>query len=215
MNAILQLFMKAPVPGQVKTRLCPPLSHAQAACIHEQLCLQLCDALASIPAVMTEIWVGDADAYNASALHPFFTTLQARYHLNVYRQCEGDLGARMFDALQNGLNRAERVVVVGGDCLSVDAAYVWEALNALDTPASIVLGPADDGGYVLVGTRQCRQGMFDDIMWGSDKAFLQSLNNFMRLNYSVKLLKPRWDIDTFQDLQRRAPALLSAVLANQ
>lgn len=213
MKAILQLFMKAPVPGQVKTRLCPPLSHAQAAQVHEQLCLQLCDALAAIPSVVTEIWVGGADVGNA--LHPFFTTLQARYSLNVYQQCEGDLGVRMYDALQQGLTRAERVVIVGGDCLSVDAAYVWDALNALDTPASVVLGPADDGGYVLVGARQCRLGMFDNIMWGSDQVLLQTLNNFTRLNYGVKLLMPRWDIDTYQDLQRRAPALLNTVLATQ
>lgn len=220
MNAILQLFMKAPVPGQVKTRLCPPLSYEQAAHIHEQLCLQLCDALASIPSVVTEIWVGRADdgdeeVHNASAWHPFFTTLQTRYGLSLYRQCKGNLGVRMHDALQNGLNRAERVVIVGGDCLSVDAAYVGEALNALDSPASVVLGPADDGGYVLVGARQCRPGMFENVMWGSEQAFLQTLNNFARLNYGVKLLMPRWDIDTYQDLQRRAPALLNAVLANQ
>lgn len=206
MSSLLQLFMKAPVPGLVKTRLHPPLTPEQAACIHELLCVRLCESLCPLPGVTTEVWAG------GDASHPFFSCLQEQFGVAVYQQPAGDLGVRMQATLQNGLHRAERVVIVGGDCLSVDQAYVQEALSHLGGAGRAVLGPAHDGGYVLVGAADVRPGMFADVAWGSDQALAQTLNNFQRLGFDVTLLAPRWDIDTMADLQAHAPSLLESVL---
>lgn len=202
MRSILQLFMKAPVPGLVKTRLCPPLSLPQAATVHRQMCEQLCEQLKLIPGVVTEVWAGGEMA------HPFFTDLLSRFAVSLHEQASGDLGARMQGAFHAGLSRAERVVIVGGDCLSVDERCVTEALQVLREPDDAVLVPADDGGYVLVGVREVRDGLFDGVAWGSDLALAQTVKNFRTLGYRVTQLAPRWDIDTYADLVRHAPALL-------
>lgn len=205
-TSILQLFMKAPVPGLVKTRLHPPLTLEQAACIHEMLCARLCETLCQLPGITTEVWAG------SDASHPFFGQLQQQFGVAVHEQPAGDLGARMQATLQDGLRRSPRVLIVGGDCLSVDPAYVQEALSYLVGADRAVLGPAEDGGYVLVGAAEARVGMFADVAWGSDQALSQTLRNFRRLDYDVTLLASRWDIDTFADLQSHAPDLLESVM---
>lgn len=205
MNGLLQLFMKAPVPGRVKTRLCPPLSSMQAARVHETLCLRLCEKLSSVPGMTTEIWAG------GDVSHPFFTELSQRFGLPVYEQINGDLGEKMHHAIQTGLMRAESVIVVGGDCLSVDATYVQEAGAALERYSDAVIGPALDGGYVLVGAKRCIKGMFDHVAWGTDQALSATLANFLRLNISITALSDRWDIDTVDDLENYAPEILRAV----
>lgn len=205
-RSILQLFMKAPVPGHVKTRLHPPLTLDQAAKVHEVLCTRLCEALCGLPDVTVEVWAGGAHS------HPFFAGLRQRFGVRVYQQPEGDLGQRMQETLTDGLLRAERVVIVGGDCLSVDQPYVQQAIFALaGSPGRAVLGPADDGGYVLVGANEVRSGMFSNVTWGSDQAMEQTLQNFRQLAYNVTLLPVRWDIDTLPDLQRHAPSLLQTI----
>lgn len=202
MSALLQLFMKAPVPGLVKTRLCPPLSLERACAVHERLCFTLCEKLANIPGVTTEIWAsGEVD-------HAFFVRLSALFGVRVRAQVAGDLGAKMTASLRSGLLRASRVVIVGGDCLSVDADYVLNAFAALDVLHDAVFGPALDGGYVLVGARSCNETMFEQVSWGSDQALQQTLANFDRLTLDVFQLAPRWDIDTYEDLVRYAPFLL-------
>ena len=110
-----------------------------------------------------------------------------------------DLGARMHNALASALARAERVVLVGSDCPAIDREYLVEALDALER-VPVVLGPALDGGYVLIGTREIDPGIFRGVAWGTGKVLAQTVERLRQLGWRWKELRALADIDRPEDL---------------
>jgi rSAM/selenodomain-associated transferase 1 len=111
------------------------------------------------------------------------------------------LGERMESALAEGLTTHRKAIIVGSDCPSVDANYVHQALQALDK-ADVVLGPSDDGGYVLIGARTHLAGMLANVSWGTDRALAETLARLDSVGLSCVQLSPRWDVDEPEDWQR-------------
>jgi uncharacterized protein len=105
----------------------------------------------------------------------------------------------MYNALVAGLERFERVVLVGSDCPSIDRDYLHQALLALEQD-DIVLGPAADGGYTLVGARRVPREMFEGISWGTGAVFSETTLRLQRSGVAWSALPVLTDIDRPGDL---------------
>lgn len=141
----IAVFAKAPLPGQVKTRLIPLLGAEGAAAAYRQMtlhALQIATAVASV-----SLWTAGA------ADHPFLRECGEQFGAALHAQSDGDLGVRMAHCLQLLLQRHRRVLLIGSDCPALRAVDLQLAAAALDHDGAVVFTPAEDGGYVLVGLR--------------------------------------------------------------
>ena len=192
-SALLIQFAREPVEGAVKTRLIGALSPRQACQLHSELVQWTCNTLLAAQ-------LGDVElAVAGSTGHPLFAACRERGVRGLTRQRGGDLGERMYNAMLDGLARYERVLLVGSDCPAIDAAYLQQALEALDR-VPVVLGPAVDGGYVLIGGRQVDPGLFSGIAWGGDRVYVQTLRRLRALGLRWAALPALADIDRPADL---------------
>jgi len=186
-------FAREPVPGRVKTRLQPVLDAAGACELHSALLTHTARQLATVARCERELWVaGDPS-------HPVLVHAAALGGAAVRRQQGADLGERMQHALATALVGSARVVLVGSDCPGLDDAYVEAAFAALAT-ADVVLGPALDGGYVLIGVRRVDALLFRDVDWSTSAVLAQTLARVDALGWRAALLEPRRDIDRPEDL---------------
>lgn len=196
----LQLLARLPVAGKVKTRLIPVLGEQGACALHAQL---LEDRLALLQACRDELGLAVEWWVDTDAPHP----LLARSPGPVCLQHGADLGARMQHALTTALdsNGFRQVLLIGSDCLALDQHYIAQALGKLEEGAEVVLGPALDGGYVLIGLAtqdpQAVASLFQDIDWGTDAVLEQTLCRIRDAGLSCSLLPPLPDVDRPEDLQ--------------
>lgn len=117
-------------------------------------------------------------------------------------QSEGDLGQRLVGAFAQAFcGGARRVVIIGSDCPYLDAEDIREAWAQLKT-CDLVLGPAEDGGYWLVGLRQNQPGLFKDITWSSASVFGETMARAKVLGLKSFLLRTLSDVDTREDWER-------------
>ena len=199
----LALFAKAPVPGKVKTRLTTVFSAEQACAIHCQLIELMCDNLAQCVDLDWRLWVSEH--------HTYFNDLAALHSVSIEQQRGGGLGERLQDAANRSLSRADQCILIGSDCPDLTAAYVHEAMNILAQPdCDIVIGPATDGGYVLLGLKQRRAELFTDIDWGSNQVFAQTQKKIRESGLGLRLLPKLSDIDHPDDV-RQCVALHSSL----
>jgi rSAM/selenodomain-associated transferase 1 len=195
MKAAVAILARAPVPGRAKTRLTPPLTPDAAAQV-ARACLE--ETLRRFPratdAPFTLFLDGDADPALVD------TVRGAGVHLAA--QAEGDLGARLraaFEALR--AEGAEAVLAIGADSPTLDPARIAEAIAALEE-CDVVLGPADDGGYYLIGMRGERSGILDGIPWSTGRTLDATIARARSLGCAVRLLPPHYDIDDAATLAR-------------
>ena len=187
---LVQVFTRPPIPGQVKTRLIPELGEAGAADLHAELASLALEALEASD-LDYELWcASDID-------HPFFDGFEV-----IRKPQQGkDLGERMENAMKDGLSRASKVILIGTDLPTLDIDYLRKAFESLDAH-QITLGPADDGGYGLIGSSGDLPDVFSDIPWGSSEVLEITCHrlNAARINFS--LLPLLWDVDTPEDFLR-------------
>lgn len=197
----LILFSRYPQPGTTKTRLIPHLGETGAAQLQRQMTAQVLRQIWPLlhPAaeqathpISAAIWFsGDESARMADWLGPGWA---------LHPQPSGDLGDRLLAAVKQAIaTGAKRVVVIGADCPGVDSAILQQAFAALHDH-DLVLGPATDGGYYLIGLRQPVAALFCGIDWGTERVFAQTMAIAQSLQLSVATLAPLTDIDTAADL---------------
>ena len=187
---LIQLVCKAPVLGKVKTRLIQKLGRRGALDLYLQMFERLIAEL-SASGFNTELWISpDKD-------HAFFEP----YAFARFQQAGPDLGGRMSTALRDGLTRHESVILVGTDLPLIDRSYIEQAVGALQTH-DVVLGPAEDGGYGLVGVKAETPDMFSDIDWGTERVLSQTCARLNRDGLDFGLLPLIWDVDRPDDLPR-------------
>jgi len=191
----LQLFSRFPEPGAVKTRLARRIGAIEACGVHEALLRRSAATLREAALGPVELWL---DRY---APHPLIDELLADGLEGPFSQNGAQLGERMYHALSHGLQRAAAVILIGSDCPAMDAQYLAGARDALQR-ADIVFGPAEDGGYVLVGARRVSTALFKGVPWGTGEVLAASLRAAGRAGLSVALLGARYDVDEWEDLQR-------------
>ncbi len=199
-DSALIIFAKAPIPGQVKTRLCPPLTPDEAATLHGSFVL---DTLERSKAAVTKLRL-PMDRYLAcapDASHVFFKIMEERHGVRVLDQVGENLGARMtqiFTSIFAG--GYKQVLIIGTDVPSLPLTHYQQALVLLTTH-DLVLGPAHDGGYYLIGLTRAIPDLFAGIPWSTDQVLALTKQKARALGLKTALL-PEWcDIDTIEDLR--------------
>jgi len=196
-DARILIFAKAPEPGRVKTRLIPILGAQGAADLHARLLTDTLARLAPARLAPVELWCAP-DPGRAP-----FPELASRYRLGLHPQRGADLGARMLDAAADALARSGAVVLIGTDCPPLGEAYLARALASLRR-ADAVLGPAQDGGYVLLGLKRAAPELFSSIPWGTDRVAATTRDRMDTLGWDWAELPVLWDLDRPDDLTRLA-----------
>lgn len=198
---VLILFAKAPVPGQVKTRLCPPLSGDEAASLHGSMVLDMLEHSRSLKGTDRVL------AASPSPDHPFFQAVASRFGIDLWEQTGIDLGARMASAFHTAFERGyEHAVIVGSDIPELTAHPIRQALSLL-TEHDLVLGPTLDGGYYLIGMNRPIPELFTDIPWSTANVCSITHRKAEALGLSVGMTSPLRDLDTLEDLHHLTQAL--------
>ena len=195
--ARILVFAKAPVPGQAKTRLIPALGAEGAADLHRRLLQDTVARLCAAALGAVELWV------TPDGGHPCFRALVERWPISLHAQSGPDLGARLDHASREALGRGDAAILVGCDCPGLTADYVATALRVL-TSQDAVLGPALDGGYVLLGIKRPEPELFRDMPWGGDHVAELTAGRLDALGRRWSRLPPLQDIDRPEDLQHLA-----------
>ncbi|MEX1196293.1 MAG: TIGR04282 family arsenosugar biosynthesis glycosyltransferase [Pseudohongiellaceae bacterium] len=198
-DTLLLLFAREPVTGRVKTRLQPALGEADTLRLHEDLTRHMARTVAGSGQCQWRFCVA------GDPTHPLFTALtRSGNGLPPLAQQGEDLGERMHNAVHTALAGHEQVILLGADCASVDASYLEQAVMALRTAQDVVLGPAEDGGYVLLGLKSDRWPLFADMPWGTASVVSQTRERLRGASACWSELPPRWDVDRPEDLGRLA-----------
>jgi hypothetical protein len=195
---VLQVFAKSPVPGNVKTRLAATIGNEAAAEHHARFIeITMMTAVAARDAgVIDEIELWCAPVTGA----PGFAAWRDTHRVSLHTQEGADLGARMRTALDSALARGARAVLVGTDCPMLDVAYIARAVAALET-CDAVFGPAEDGGYVLVGISRSIDA-FSRVPWSAPDTMAATRRRLASSRAVWEELPVLWDIDEPDDLAR-------------
>ena len=182
----IAILAKAPIPGFAKTRVIPAIGAHAAAVLQERLTER---AVATARAAA----LGDLTLWCAPD-----TTHRSFHDLGVTlnRQPEADLGARMLAAFG-----ARPTLVIGTDCPALTAAHLRDAAAAL-TNHDVVLIPAEDGGYVLIGARVAHPELFAGMTWSVPSVLAETRARIAARRLSCAELPALWDVDTEDDLDR-------------
>jgi hypothetical protein len=189
----LLVLTRAPEAGKVKTRLAATLGAQAAADLYERLVHECLEKSVSADLCPVDIWC------SPSPKHAFFQHCQDRYGTRLYQQGTGDIGQRMSHAIMSALQYAEQVVLVGADCPALDARDLDTAFKVLQQGTDVVLGPAEDGGYYLIGMREQQPSLFESIPWSTDKVLAVTATRLRERGLNWHSLPVHRDVDTAED----------------
>lgn len=186
----LVIFVKAPRPGTVKTRLAESIGPDAACAAYVELVEVLLQKLAAVPRVDLRFTPDDAALEITSWLRPNWQLLP---------QGPGDLGARLLLAFEDAFRHgARRVVIIGSDCPHVAPGHIAEAWRQLEQ-YDVVLGPATDGGYWLIGLKEIQPALFQHIPWSQAHVLQTTIDRAVKATLRVQLLNEFSDVDTKED----------------
>ncbi len=191
---IIICFCKHPEPGLVKSRLAKDIGNEHAAEIYKLLLDETLKSISNLEAKVYLYCYPNVD-------HPILQQYKNKYGLTLKKQCDGNLGMKMFHAITNHLNGNSNVVLVGSDCLEINASYIQKAFESLNSGYEIVLGPAIDGGYALIGANNINVSIFQDIAWSTNEVLKQTEEKINGLNWKYSCLNKVRDLDTLGDFQ--------------
>jgi rSAM/selenodomain-associated transferase 1 len=190
----IAVFARVPVAGQVKTRLIPALGAGGAADLHARLVESTLARARRAGDASVRLWLdGDPARYTAPP------------GVAVSMQSGADLGARMHHAFVVTLARAAACVLIGTDCPALQPRHLRDAFETLDSH-DVVLVPAEDGGYVLVGLTVPQPRLFEDMAWGEPTVLAATRARIDAAGLRAAYLDPLPDLDTPADLARARAA---------
>jgi len=196
--AALLVFAKDPRPGAVKTRLATALGETGAATLYRDLVER---TLRTATQAREKGIVGDVIVHGTPSIRTTaFANWERVHRIVLAEQSQGDLGARMRAALEGALQRGGRALLIGTDAPAIDVAYIAQAADALDSHDA-VFGPAEDGGYVLIGLRRPLD-LFGGIAWGQADVMALTRARLRQLGASWFELPTSWDVDRPADVER-------------
>jgi len=188
----LLVFARSPRPGRVKTRLVPLLGAQGAARLHARLVERTLST--AVAAGLGRVYLYCTPGTGGA----FFKKMQKRFGVRLRPQSRGDLGERMYNALR----RYPCAVLIGSDCPALKPADLRAAARALREDADVVLAPAEDGGYPLIGLRRVSRRLFDGIAWGGPQVLAQTRRRLRAMGWRWKELRTLWDVDRPEDVAR-------------
>ncbi len=191
LKTVIAQFVKSPETDQVKTRLQPHLTKEQATQVHIKLACHVAQKAACFRAAELALW--------SSAEGAFVDGLSQKHGVAHYRQLGSGLGERLLHTVQSTLVNADAVILIGSDCPFIDEGYLDKAIAQL-SQNDVVIGPASDGGYVLLGLKKSHVSLFQGIAWGTDAVCEQTIEKIKCLGLSYAALSTLADIDRPEDL---------------
>ncbi len=196
-NTAVLVFLKYPIPGQVKTRLANTMGDEKACEIYLEL---LHRVFALTQCLSREAFTVYA-VYDSA--HPVgnYQSLLSNYRVNFIPQTNGDLGERLFHAFFNVLEFHESAIAIGTDCVSLTKEIFETARQLLHDQKNCVIGPSEDGGYYLIGLSKAYPELFEKISWSTSTVFKETLQKSHELSLQVQILAKLYDIDTPSDYQ--------------
>ncbi|HHJ34910.1 MAG TPA: glycosyltransferase [Gammaproteobacteria bacterium] len=194
-DTIILVFAKAPIEGQVNTRLIPDIgvraaTRLQHDLIHQRLMMLRQAKLCAV----TLMCAPDAE-------QAFFLECGRQYAVNLLQQSGDNLGNRMSSGITAALKNYKYCIVIGTDAPALDERLIVQAMKTLYRK-DVVFVPAEDGGYVLVGLRRNCDFLFEDISWGTADVMQQSRTRLDEKKISYQELETCWDVDRLDDYQR-------------
>ncbi len=201
MSRAFTIMAKAPRAGEVKTRLCPPLSAEEAAELSR--CF-LVDTLAKVNLLGAATPVL---SYTPDEARDFFQALAPGFLLLPQRGV--DLGARMAHCFAQLFHRGYTdVLLMGSDLPTLPQDVLWQALDLMAQPQTdVVLGPSEDGGYYLIGLRTLHRELFEAMTWSTSRVLAETVERAETKGLQVAYLPDWFDVDTPEDLERLHAAL--------
>lgn len=193
-NALLTVA-KRPAPGRTKTRLTPPLTPVQASALYEHFLCDTLELMRNTPDVQRLI------AYLPPEEQAYFTTLAPDFAFVL--QEGDDLGARLDNAIQHHLGLGyEKTVIMDSDSPTLPVRCLAEAFSALTDDVDVTLGPCDDGGYYLIGTKAPVPRLLREVEMSTPNVVADTLAIAKEEGLRVHLLPTWYDIDDAATLQR-------------
>lgn len=190
MQKNLIIFIKNPVLGKVKTRLAKDVGDKEALSIYYDL-LQRCRE--ECRKVNAKRWLYYSDELEQQ-------DAWSEQHFTKRLQSQGDLGERIQDAFDTVNQEGEATIIIGSDCYDLSASIIEAAFEALEEK-DFVIGPANDGGYYLLGSTQFHPQLFQQIDWSTSAVFEQTIAQAKELNLSIEVLEELVDLDTLDDVK--------------
>lgn len=188
------VFAKAPIPGQVKTRLGAEIGDGAAAKLAQRMLNETLACVAAAAPRHIELCCAP------DARDPALMSAATKVGATLTAQIGAHLGERMANAFDTALARARRVILMGTDCPKLTAPILRAAARALEHDSDAVFVPALDGGYVLIGLRRSDPTLFDDIPWSTGHVMAETESRLMRLAWRWHKFDPLPDVDRPQDL---------------
>ena len=195
----IAIFCKAAVAGSVKTRLIPAYGAEGAKDIYVQLAKRTIATVrttCAAHAASASLWVAD------DLMHETVQQWSQEFSFPTHQQIGTDLGERMLHCLQAMSENHQRILLIGTDCPAFTHEHLLRAANALTASCSWVFTPADDGGYVLVGSNAARSEPFANIDWSTSEVMAQTRTALAKANLSWAETDALWDVDTADDVLR-------------
>ena len=191
----LLVFTRTPDPGSVKTRLLSVMDAQRAVTIQAGLLQRTLETARASTADNIELWC------TPTTQHPVLLELEDRFSLTLRPQAGADLGERMCFAMEQALRAYRHVALVGSDCMDLAAADIDIAMEQLAAGTDVVLGPALDGGYYLIGLSSLCRELFAGIDWGTDRVLQDTRERVAQLGLKPYELPVRRDLDRPEDLR--------------
>lgn len=184
------ILFKNPIEGKVKTRLGATIGDEKALMVYLELLEHTFKVARSVPGVQLHLFYSD-----------FIDTRMQHIGSEdeLYLQSKGSLGEKIKNAFEIVHKPGDKTLIIGSDCPGISPDLIRQALDHLDT-FSLVLGPAEDGGYYLLGLNKLDTALFEGIQWSTDQVLKQTYQKAIQRGNSVKLLISLSDIDTEDDL---------------
>jgi glycosyltransferase A (GT-A) superfamily protein (DUF2064 family) len=236
MQPTLIVFAREPVRGRVKTRLCPPLDDVTAAALYERFLRDVLETARQVQGVRALVaytpesrgtyfaelapdlaaWpqrgAGLGERLDTAIADALLGSQLPATAVETRRQADGDFSDMI--AVPSDppvhLPGEASVAVIGSDSPDLPAAYLREAFVRLGAGADVVLGPADDGGYYLIGLRARQPRLLREVPMSTPSVLADTLALARELGLRVELLPPWYDVDTAADLRQLAGRLRCA-----
>ncbi|MDN6279809.1 MAG: TIGR04282 family arsenosugar biosynthesis glycosyltransferase [Psychroflexus sp.] len=186
---VLLIFARHPELGKCKTRLAKTVGDAAALEIYKYLVERTAEVVKNVKSIR-QVWYADEVRQNDMWSSDFFEKKQ---------QVQGNLGQKMQDAFASAFAAgAQKVVIVGTDIHDLDAGVIQEAFDKLNTH-DLVIGPATDGGYYLLGMKTLKKAAFQLKAWSTSSVFMETIHALK--TEKISILERRNDVDYYEDIQ--------------
>ena len=195
-DTIVAVFAKAPVAGQVNTRLIPDIGEDKATRLQHDLIHQRLSSLTGSELCNVVLYCFP------DITNDFFTGCSSQYSVELKTQTGIDLGERMANAIDEQSAVFDKVIIVGTDAPALSCNQIEDAIRMLNEGNDAVIVPAEDGGYVLIGMNKSYSALFLSVPWGTDGVLTKTRANSVAAGLKLRELESCWDIDRPEDYYR-------------